>query len=78
MDEVREKAETGLDSWVDHNELLGEKTPGKILLGDTVPVTQEKPKLILKLKVTQEREQESRLTPERKKQTREQKEEKKN
>jgi hypothetical protein len=43
----------------------------KILLDDTVPVTQERTKLILKLKVTHEKEEESRLTPGRKKQTRE-------
>ena len=72
-----EKGRIGLDPWVDHDKLLVEKTPGEILLDDTVPVTQDNPKLIVKLKVPQEKEHKSSPTTERKKQTKEQKEAKK-
>ena len=54
MEEEQERAETGLDLWVDQNELLGEKMPDKILLDETVSVLQERPKLMWKPKMTQD------------------------
>ena len=49
MVEEREKEETGLERWVEHDVMLAEKTPGEIFLNDTLPVTQERPKLLLTL-----------------------------
>ena len=60
MEEERERAETGLDPWVDYVELLGEKTPEEILLDDTVPVLQERPRLMIKLKMTQEKKKDTK------------------
>ena len=63
-----ERAETGLDSWVDHEEPLGEKTPDEILLDNTVPVLQQTPRLMWKPKMTQDKKKDKKeeLTKEQK------------
>ena len=45
LEEERIIAETGLDPWVDHEETLREKTPEVILMDNTVPVVQERPRI---------------------------------
>ena len=59
MEEEREKEETGLNRWVDHDMMLVDKTPGEILLNDTLPVMQERPKLTMTLPVPRVREPEN-------------------
>ena len=59
MEEEREKEETGLNRWVDHDMMLVDKTPVEILLNDTLPVMQERPKLTMTLPVPRVREPEN-------------------
>ena len=51
IEEEHEKEETGLERWVDHDVMPEDKTPGEIFLKDTLPVAQERPKLLLTLPV---------------------------
>ena len=51
IEEEREKEKTGFERCVDHDVMLADKTPGEIFLNDTLPVKQERLKLLLTLQV---------------------------
>ena len=58
MEEERQRA--GLDPWVDHEEPLGEKTQDEIMLNYTVPVLQERPRLMWKTKMRQDKKKDEK------------------
>ena len=55
MEEGRIRAEKELDPRVYHEETLDEKKPEEILMDDTVPVVQERPRLKMKFKMKNEK-----------------------
>jgi hypothetical protein len=80
IEEECEKKEKGLERWVDHDVMPEDETPEKIFLNDTLPVAQDRPKLLLTLPLPRLGDYEDMLgskpTPVRKKKIKEQNEEK--